>query len=162
MTDTGTRRVRGVIFDMDGVLCIRLSRGRLEPAISAREFIDWCRQLGLKLAVAGGADSVTMENNLRQVNLPADLFDAVVTGEDIKHKRPEPEVFLLAARRMGLRPEDCLALEAAVSGVQAAKSAGCKCLGLTGSFSEGDLLNAGADWVAPDLASVPEGVLEIE
>ena len=162
MTDTDLRRVRGVIFDMDGVLCIRLSRGRLEPAIGAREFIDWCRQIGLKLAVAGGADNVTMENNLRQVNLPAGLFDAVITGADNEHKRPEPEVFLLAARRMGLRPDECLAIEDAVAGVQAARSAGCKCLGLTGSFSEGELLSAGADWVAPDLASVPEGVLMIE
>jgi HAD superfamily hydrolase (TIGR01509 family) len=147
---------------MDGVLCIRLSRGQLEPVIGAREFIDWCRQLGLKLAVAGGADNVTMENNLRQVNLPPELFDAIVTGEDIARKKPAPDVFMLAARRMGLRPDECLVIEDAVAGVQAAKSAGCKCLGLTGSFSEGDLLNAGADWVAPDLASVPEGVLEIE
>jgi len=162
VTDTGNRKVRGVIFDMDGVVCGRRSRGRLEPAIGAREFIDWCRQIGLKIAVAGGADSVTMENNLRQVNLPAGLFDAVVAGEDIARKKPEPEVFLLAARRMGLRPDECLAIEDAVAGVQAARSAGCKCLGLTGSFSEGELLSAGADWVAPDLASVPEGVLEIE
>jgi beta-phosphoglucomutase-like phosphatase (HAD superfamily) len=147
---------------MDGVLCCHRSRGRLEPVIGAREFIDWCRQIGLKLAVAGGADNVTMENNLRQVNLPAGLFDTVVTGEEIARKKPDPEVFLLAARRMGLRPDDCLVIAGAVSGVQSAKSAGCKCLGLTGSFSEGDLLNAGADWVAPDLASVPEGVLEIE
>jgi HAD superfamily hydrolase (TIGR01509 family) len=149
-------------FDMDDVLCGHRSRGRLEPAIGAREFIDWCRQLGLKLAVVGGADNVTMENNLRQVNLPPELFDAIVTGEDIARKKPAPDVFMLAARRMGLRPDECLVIEDAVAGVQAAKSAGCKCLGLTGSFSEGDLLNAGADWVAPDLASVPEGVLEIE
>jgi HAD superfamily hydrolase (TIGR01509 family) len=162
MTDTGTRKVRGAIFDMDGVLCCHRSRGRLEPVIGAREFIDWCRQIGLKLAVATSADMVKMQGNLRQVNLPAGLFDAVVTGDDIARKKPAPEVFLLAARRMGLRPEDCLAIEGAVSSVRAARSAGCKCLGLTGSFSEGDLLSAGADWVAPDLASVPEGVLEIE
>jgi HAD superfamily hydrolase (TIGR01509 family) len=162
MTDTGTRKVRGAIFDMDGVLCCRQSRGRVEPAIGAREFIDWCRQLGLKLAVATSADMVKMQGNLLAINLPLELFDAVVTGEDIARKKPAPDVFVLAASRLGLRPEDCLAIEGAVAGVQAASSAGCKCLGLTGSFSEGDLLSAGADWVAPDLAGVPEGVLEIE
>ena len=159
MTETGSRRLRGVIFDMDGVLCDRLGRGRSEPAIGAREFIDWCRHLGLKLAVATSADMVKMQGNLREIDLPPELFDAVVTGERIAHKKPAPDIFLLAARELGLRPEECLAIAGEVSGVQAARSAGCKCLGLTTSFSEGELLAAGADRVAPDFASVPEGVL---
>jgi beta-phosphoglucomutase-like phosphatase (HAD superfamily) len=147
---------------MDGVLGVRLGGGRVEPTIGAREFIDWCRQLGLKLAVAAGDDNATTQDILRQVNLPGGLFDAVVTGDDIGHKKPATDIFLLAARRMGLRAQDCLAIEGAAGGVRAARSAGCKCLALTGSFSEGELLSAGADWVAPDLASVPEGVLKIE
>lgn len=222
MTETGLRRVLGVIFDMDGVLCesepficraaiqmfkelydlevraedflpfvgtgearfiggpaekygldididkaksrtykiyLRLIRGRLKPTIGAREFIDWCRRLGLKLAVATSADVVKMRGNLREIDLPPELFDAVVTGEQIARKKPAPDIFVLAASRLGLRPQECLVVEDAVTGVQAAKSAGCKCLGLTTSFTEGELLSAGADWVAPDFASVPEGVL---
>ena len=138
---------------------LHLIRGRLKPTIGAREFIDWCRQLGLKLAVATSADMVKMRGNLREINLPAGLFDAVVTGEQITRKKPAPDVFVLAASELGLRPDECLVVEDAVAGVQAAKSAGAKCLGLTTSFSEGELLSAGADWVAPDFASVPEGVL---
>jgi HAD superfamily hydrolase (TIGR01509 family) len=225
MTETLSRRVRGVIFDMDGVLCesepficraatemfkelygvdvpaedflpfvgtgearfiggpaekhgldididkaksrtykiyLRLIRGRLKPTIGAREFIDWCRRLGLKLAVATSADAVKMRGNLREIDLPPELFDAVVTGEDIARKKPAPDIFVLAATRLGLRPDECLVVEDAVNGVQAAKSAGAKCLGLTTSFAEGELLSAGADWVAPDFASVPEGVLMIK
>ena len=141
---------------------LRIIRGRLRPIIGAGEFIDWCRRLGLKTAVATSADFVKMQGNLREIDLPPELFDVVVTGLDIERKKPAPDIFLLAARRLGLEPTDCLVVEDAPNGIQAAKAAGCKCLGLPGSFAEGELLAAGADWTSPHLAAVGEGVLKIE
>lgn len=141
---------------------LRIIRGRLRPMIGVREFIDWCRQLALKIAVATSADLVKMQGNLREIDLPPELFDAVVTGLDIARKKPAPDIFLLAASRLGLEPACCLVVEDAPNGIQAAKSAGCRCLGLTSSFTGADLLAAGADWVSPHLAAVPEGVLEIQ
>jgi len=141
---------------------LRIIRGRLQPMIGVGEFIDWCRRLGLKIAVATSADLVKMQGNLREIGLPPELFDAVVTGLDIKRKKPAPDIFLLAASRLGLEPARCLVVEDAPNGIRAAKSAGCKCLALTSSFAEGELLAAGADRVSPDFSAVPEGVLEIE
>ncbi len=160
MTDTGRRPIKGVIFDMDGVLC--MIQGRPRPTVGAVEFVTWCRQLKLKIALATSADPAKMKDNLREIDLPLELFDAVVTGLDIDRNKPAPEVFMLAARRMGLEPANCLVVEHSPNGIQAAKSAGCKCLGLTTSFTEGELLAAGADWTSPHLAAAGEGVLEIE
>jgi beta-phosphoglucomutase-like phosphatase (HAD superfamily) len=74
--------------------------------------------------------------------------------------KPAPDIFLEAARRLGLEPSCCLVIEDAVSGVVAAKAAGALCLGLTTSFSADRLKEAAADWTAPDLASAPEAVLD--
>jgi beta-phosphoglucomutase-like phosphatase (HAD superfamily) len=67
---------------------------------------------------------------------------------------------VLAAHRRGLDPAACLVIEKAVSGVQAAKAAGSRCLRLTNSFSAEQLREAGADWTAADLDRAPEQVLD--
>lgn len=128
-------------------------RGQLKPLPGTREFIDQCRSKGKSLAVASSADRRKVEGNLREIGLDARLFDAVITGEDVVHKKPEPEIFILAASRLKLNPADCLVIEDAVSGVTAAKAAGAKCLALTTSFPKEQLLKA--DFFAPNLAGVP-------
>ncbi len=138
---------------------LEIIRGRLHPLPGAREFIARCRAAGLWLAVATSADRVKMEGNLREIGLPAETFDVRVNGLDIARKKPHPDIFLLAAERLGLPPARCLVVEDAPNGLQAGKAAGCRCLGLTTSFSETALRSAGADWTSPDLAHVPHGVL---
>lgn len=132
-------------------------RGRLEPLPGVGEFIEKARAKGLKLAVASSADLVKVEINLREIDVPEETFDAVVSGLDVVHKKPDPEIFLTAASMLDVEPADCLVVEDAVNGVEAAKAAGMRCLALTTSFSREDL--AAADWIAPTLAEAPEEVL---
>jgi beta-phosphoglucomutase len=131
-----------------------LVRGKLRPLPGAREFPALCRARGLKLALATSADKVKMLINLREIGLPAGTFDALVNGLDVERKKPHPEIFLLAARRLGLEPASCLVVEDAVSGVAAAKAAGAKCLALLTTFPRDKL--AGADFFAKDLSAVPQ------
>ena len=67
---------------------------------------------------------------------------AYITGEDVKHKKPDPELFLLAAQRIGIAPADCVVIEDAPNGVQAAKAAGCKCIAVTNSTTVANLTEA--------------------
>jgi beta-phosphoglucomutase len=134
-----------------------LIRGKLKPLAGVREFINTCRKLGKKIAVASSADLKKVQANLREINLPWDTFDAVITAEDVVHKKPAPDIFLLAARRLDIEAHKCLVVEDAINGVAAAKAAGCRCLALTTTFKPEQL--AAADWVAPDLAHVPPEVL---
>ncbi len=134
--------------------------GRLQPLPGAREFIVSCRMQGCKLAVATSADRIKLNGMLPEIGLPHRLFDAIVTGSDVTHKKPDPEIFLTAARLIGIPAQECLVVEDAASGVQAAKAAGSRCLALTTSLDAGTLRGLGADWVAGDLARVPAGIWE--
>lgn len=133
-------------------------KGQLKPLPGVHDFITRCRQMHKKIALASSADLRKVQGNLAEINLPFSLFDAVVTGEDVVHKKPAPEIFLLAASRMDLPAGECLVVEDAVNGVAAAKAAGAHCLALTTSFTA-EQLN-GADWFAPNLAVAPVQVLE--
>jgi beta-phosphoglucomutase-like phosphatase (HAD superfamily) len=74
----------------------------------------------------------------------------------VRHKKPDSELFLTAAHRLGLSPAACLVVEDAVAGVEAARAAGCRCLALTTTFPAERL--TAADWIAPDLAHVPQEI----
>jgi beta-phosphoglucomutase len=135
----------------------RVIRGRLRPLPGAVEMVHRCRELGLAIAVASGADRVKVLANLREIGLPAGVFDTVVDGNHVERKKPAPDIFLEAARRLDLPPTTCLVIEDAVSGVAAARAAGMRCLAVTSTFGAEEL--AGADWIAPDLAHAPDAAL---
>jgi HAD superfamily hydrolase (TIGR01509 family) len=130
-------------------------KGQLRPLPGAIDFIHSCRSRGFKLALATSADRIKMDGNLAEIGLTSGTFDAVVTGDDVERKKPDPQIFLLAASRLKLPPPQCLVIEDAVNGVRAGKAAGCGCLGIMTSFAEQTLRDAGADWVARDLSVVP-------
>ncbi len=132
--------------------------GKLRPLPGVNEFIALARQKGLKLAVATSADFEKMRVNLRNIGLTQDAFDATVNGSEVERKKPHPDIFQLAATKLGLKPEECLVVEDAVSGVEAAKDAGCRCLALLTSFPKEKLLNA--DWHSNTLADAPGECLE--
>jgi beta-phosphoglucomutase len=69
---------------------------------------------------------------LSRVNLNS-VFDAVADGNNVHKAKPDPEVFLTAAKMLGVKPEDCVVFEDAVAGVQAALNAGMKCVGIGSS-----------------------------
>ena len=133
-------------------------KGALQPLPGVHAFIDRCRQMGKKIAVASSADRRKVLGNLAEIDLPLERFDAVITAEDVEHKKPAPDIFLLAAERIQLSASDCLVVEDAVSGVTAAKAAGAKCLALTSSFTRDQLKNA--DFWAENLQSAEPQVLD--
>ena len=136
---------------------LEMIRGKLRPLPGVREFVETCRRRGFRLAVASGSDTIKVEANLRELGLPATDFAAIVTGSEVERKKPAPDIFLEACRRLGLEPASCLVIEDAVNGVRAAKAAGTRCLALTTSFAPTDL--GEADWIAQDLAHVPAAAL---
>lgn len=79
------------------------------------------RQRGIKLAI--GSSSRNTPLILERLSL-GESFDAIADGNDIKRSKPDPEVFLLAARRLSLTPKDCLVVEDAVAGIEAGSAGG--------------------------------------
>ncbi len=99
-----------------------------------KEFVAACRAAGLLVAVASSGDKVKVSANLGTIGLPIDAWDAVVTGEEVTHKKPAPDLFLLAASKLGLSPAECIVVEDAVNGIQAAKAAGMRCVAVAQTF----------------------------
>ena len=168
---TGENRYLGGVAEAHGVslelqrdkaktyeIYLEIIRGRLRPLPGCRDFIAACRSRGLKLAVATSADKVKMLGNLRELDLPPETFDVCVNGLDATHKKPHPEIFMLAAERLALPADKCLVVEDAPNGVQAAKAAGASCLALTTSFEAETLRSAGADRIAADLAEAKDNM----
>lgn len=118
----------------------------------AQELVGACKRAGLKIAVASSADLIKIDANLRQIGLPPDSWDAVVSAEDALHKKPAPDLFLAAARELGIAPADCVVIEDAINGIQAAKSAGMRCVAVAQTFPAEQL--GAADRVRSALTSV--------
>ncbi|HOW69250.1 MAG TPA: beta-phosphoglucomutase [Phycisphaerae bacterium] len=85
------------------------------------------RRRGIRLAVASSSKNAPLI--LSRVGLK-DAFDAVADGNDITHSKPDPEVFLLAAERLGLLPEECLVVEDAAAGIEGGRRAGMAVFGI--------------------------------
>ena len=133
-------------------------KGRIEPLPGVHDFISNARKHGLKLALASSADLIKIQINLSEIGIASDTFDAVVSGLDVEKKKPNPDIFLAAAEKIGVFPAECLVVEDAVNGVAAAKAAGMRCLGLTTSFTALDLSKS--DWISGTLADAPEEALD--
>ena len=141
-------------------------KGKLRPLPGAVEFVRRCRELGFKTALATSTDYIKMTASLREIGLitdgaaagsPAggrDFFDATVNGLEVERRKPFPDLFLEAARRINTAPERCWVVEDSTGGVIAAKAAGMRCLGLLTTFPEGEIKKAGADIIARDLSRV--------
>jgi beta-phosphoglucomutase len=85
------------------------------------------RARGIKVALA--SSSKNAQTVIEVLHIQHE-FDAVVDGTMVTHTKPDPEIFLLAAQRLGISPADCLVFEDAEAGVEAALTAGMKCIGI--------------------------------
>lgn len=94
-----------------------------------KDLIMALKQAGVELAVGSSGPPENVALALEALGVRA-LFSAVVTGRDVQHGKPDPQVFLLAAERMSIPPRWCVVIEDAPVGVEAARRAGMKSVGL--------------------------------
>lgn len=132
----------------------------------AARAIDYVGGLGLPMALASSSPMRLIRAVLSMGGL-TDRFAAVLTAEDEARGKPDPAVYLSAARRLGVMPERCLAVEDAIHGVRAAKEAGMVCVAVPaggvgdGGFEEADLVLESLDefdgriWTATGTMPVP-------
>ncbi len=125
--------------------------GRVPTQPGARDLLVTLSAAGIPQAVATSAPPINAETVLDVLEL-ANYFQAVVTGADVRIGKPDPEIFLRAAEKLGMPPTECVVLEDAVVGVQAAKAAGMKCVALIDTSTAEQL--AGADLVVDSLSEL--------
>lgn len=116
------------------------------------EFLNAAKAAGYKMAI--GSSSKNAPAILKAIGL-YDFFDAIIDGNKISHSKPHPEVFEKGAKALGLANEECLVFEDAIAGVESAKNAGMKCIGV----GEANVLT-GADRVIPGFENAQLNILE--
>lgn len=129
-----------------------LIQSGLEAFPGVRELLHTCREAGLSIAVASSADMIKVRANLETIDFPINFWDAVVTGEEVIHKKPAPDIFLAASRKLRVTAPKCVVVEDAVNGVQAATAAGMRCVAVATSFPADHL--AQADVVRATIAEI--------
>lgn len=124
----------------------------LELLPGVRRLIKALQQAGISQAIGSSAPRANLELILEMTKLKA-TFGAVVAMEDVVRGKPHPDVFLLAAEKLGVPPEQCVVIEDAPVGVQAAKAGGMRAVGVTfvNHHPADKLREAGADRVVTSL-----------
>ena len=105
-----------------------------------KEMLMALHEKGLVLAVCSAADLRKVRYNIQAIGVDESIFSALVTGSDVARKKPFPDIYLEGARRIGMEPKDCLVIEDAVSGIQAAHAAGMDAVGVPTTFSKEELM----------------------
>lgn len=111
-----------------------LSRGRLAPMKGLGRFVEHLRLEGIPVALATSAPRLNVEHTLAELGL-TDAFPIIVRGDEVGRGKPAPDVFIEAARRLGVDAATCLVFEDAPMGIEAAHAAGMQVVALTTSFT---------------------------
>lgn len=104
-----------------------------------KEMLQELHGKGIVLAVCSAADLRKVRYNIQAIGVDETLFCALVTGSDVERKKPFPDIYLEGARRIGMDPKDCLVVEDAISGIEAAHAAGMDAVGIPSTFTPAQL-----------------------
>jgi beta-phosphoglucomutase len=115
-----------------------LAADLMEPIPGVLQLIERLHDAGVPMAVGSSGPLANIQLILRTLGVE-NRFQALSTGEDVLHGKPDPEVFLVAARRLGMPPQRCVVLEDAPQGIEAARRAGMAVLAVSSSRPPAEL-----------------------
>jgi beta-phosphoglucomutase family hydrolase len=108
---------------------------KMEPMPGVKNLIEKLKEKGIPLAVASSSYADVIEIILQKTGLKS-YFDVVVSSQMAGASKPEPDIFLLTARKLSVPPEKCIVIEDSTNGIKAAKAAGMFCIAFAGPGSE--------------------------
>ena len=116
-------------------------KDKLEPLPGVINIINDLKSEGFKLAIGSSAPSENVELLLTTLKIK-DFFDVIITAAEVKKGKPEPDVFLVAANFLNINPQNCVVIEDAPVGIQAANNAGMKSIALITTHNKEELFDA--------------------
>ena len=106
-----------------------MENGKVEFMPGAVELLDFLEENGIKFAIASGSSRESIIHHLTELGV-LDKFPVFVGGRDVVNGKPAPDIFLMTAEKMGVKPEDCFVFEDSANGIRAGYKAGMKCIGI--------------------------------
>jgi beta-phosphoglucomutase family hydrolase len=126
-------------------------RNNIVPLPGVLRLLKELNELKFKLAVGSSGPPENVDLLLNSLEI-AHYFDIVITASDVKNGKPAPDVFLIASKKLKITPSNCIVIEDAPVGIEAAKNAGMKCIALETTHPTKELL--AADLVISDLSKI--------
>lgn len=108
----------------------KFAKGNIKPIDGSIDTLRLIRENGFKIALVSSTPKENIDFIFKELKLD-NFFDAVVSGTDIKQGKPNPECYLIAAAKLGVKPQRCYVVEDSEHGLEAGKKAGAKCIGIT-------------------------------
>lgn len=102
----------------------RILQNSIPEKPGIHEILSYLHEKGVRIAVASSSVKPMVEHNLKLAGI-SQYFDVVVSGQEVMYGKPEPDIFLLAAKKLGLSSMDCYVFEDGINGVRAGIAAGC-------------------------------------
>lgn len=131
----------------------KVASGQLRLREGVTHLIESAQKAGLKLGLATTTSKINAKDLLARFFPGGNPFQAVVTGEDVSSRKPDPEVYLKALKALKVKPQATIAFEDSAPGLASAKAAGLRCVITPTSWTEGSDFKA-ADMVRPSLDGV--------
>jgi HAD superfamily hydrolase (TIGR01509 family) len=136
----------------DKVIDFELNIMKYEPIPGIPEFIRSVKQEGYKVGLVTSSLRIKVEVALKELNME-EFFDALVTGDDVEKGKPAPDGYLLGARKLEVKPEECLVFEDSFAGIEAGKRAGMRVIGVATTNPE-ESLKGKADKIIPNFLNI--------
>lgn len=125
----------------------------ITPQPGLLTFLDECEAEGLKCAVGSSGYRANVDFVLDKCNIER-YFDYAVAGDEVTRCKPDPEIYLTAAAKLGLRADECVVFEDAEAGIEAAKRAGMRVVALATTFNRDFLETTDADYIIDDFRGI--------
>ena len=136
-------------------MAFKLMDKKIPVMVGAKEILKKCFDRGLKLGIATSGPHRQRMPKILQALDASDYISVFVTGNEVQAQKPLPDIFLLTSKKLGVKPGNCLVLEDAPAGIQAAKAAGMKAFGVNkDNDTRKALKNSGADEVFTSLSEI--------
>lgn len=128
-----------------------IRRDGISPLPGVENWVHRLHQEGWLQAIASAAPRANIEAVLEALSA-SDVFQGIVSAEDVRHGKPDPEVYLTAAARVGVPPDRCIVVEDAAAGVQGARRAGMRSIGINrnGGHLPADIVVGSLELLSPD------------
>ena len=135
----------------------RLGEENLREMPGATEILRFFHERGVKIAVASSSPDDVIHRYLDKLDM-ARYFDAVVSGYEVPHGKPAPDIFLLAAERIGCAPEDCYVFEDGINGCLAGIAAGCDTIMIPDLFQPTEEVKQGCAGIYSSLTEARDAI----
>jgi len=141
------------------IMMERFDQGLIATKSGAKALLTYLNEYGIPVALASSTSEAVVRDELTKAGLISH-FDEIVCGDMVKNSKPDPEIFLLAASKLGVKPEDAIVIEDSYNGVRAGVAAGCYVIMVPDMIEPDDEMRAITSEISKSLDAVLEEIKE--